>query len=301
MTACHPTPELALIVPVYNEEECVIQVLDEWTRAIRRENIHALFIIIDDGSRDRTLERIRSACQERPDVLLITHQVNQGHGQSCLNGYRKALELKIPRIFQIDSDGQCDPAFFPLIWQARDQACAIYGKRCQRDDGWFRAFVSWALRQFLRIAVQTKLSDSNVPFRLYQSKYLEKALARIPQTFNLANIALAVLLEPMGFVEIPIHFRERMGGRCSVHWIRFAKKAVQLKQDLNQLADATRPNLARTQKALVASRQRPLTRTGRDCPAFSGWVSTFYCRRLCDASELCSNPGMDLSLRGKTR
>jgi dolichol-phosphate mannosyltransferase len=220
-------------------------VVEEWTQVIRRENIHALFIILDDASTDRTLERIRCACQERPDVMLITHQVNHGHGQSCLDGYRKALERKIPRILQIDSDGQCDPAFFPMIWQARDQACAIYGKRRHRDDGWIRVFVSWALRQFLRIAVQTKLSDSNVPYRLYQSKYLAEALTRIPKTFNLANIALALLLEPLGFVEIPIHFRERLGGRCSVHWIRFAQKAIQLQQNLNQLADATRPNLVR--------------------------------------------------------
>ena len=232
----HSTPELALIIPVYNEEECIIQVVEEWTRATRREKIPTLFIIMDDGSTDRTLERITGyTYQERRDDILVIHQVNQGHGQSCLNGYRKAVELKIPRIFQIDSDGQCDPAFFPLIWEARDQACAIYGKRRYRDDGWARIFISWVLRQFLRVAMQTKLSDGNAPFRLYQSKYLEEALTKIPKTFHLANIALALLLEPLGFVEIPIHFRKRQGGQCSVNWIGFARKALQLHQNLSQL------------------------------------------------------------------
>ena len=234
--SCHSPPELALIIPVHNEEECIIQVLEEWTRAIRRKNIPTLFIIVDDGSSDHTLERIKSyADQERRDDILAIHQVNQGHGQSCLNGYRKALELKIPRIFQIDSDGQCDPAFFPLIWEARDQACAIYGKRRHRDDGWGRILISWMLKQFLRAVMQTKLSDSNVPFRLYQSKCLEEALTKIPKTFHLANIALALLLEPMGFVELPIHFRERQGGHSSVNWLGFARKALQLHQNLNQL------------------------------------------------------------------
>jgi glycosyltransferase involved in cell wall biosynthesis len=236
MTSCPSTPELALIIPVYNEEECIIRVLEEWTQAIRREKIPTLFIIVDDGSTDRTLERIKSyADQERRDDILAIPQVNQGHGQSCLDGYRKALELKIPRIFQIDSDGQCDPAFFPLIWAARDQACAIYGKRCQRDDGPSRIFISWVLKQFLRVAMHTRLSDSNVPYRLYQSKYLEEALTKIPKTFHLANIALALLLEPMGFVEIPIYFRGRQGGQSSVRWIGFARKALQLHQNLNQI------------------------------------------------------------------
>ena len=236
MTSCHTVPELALVIPVYNEEECIIQVLEEWTRAIRQENIPTLFIIVDDCSTDHTLERIKSYIhQERRDDILAIHQANQGHGQSCLNGYRKALELNIPRIFQIDSDGQCDPTFFPLIWEARDRACAIYGKRCHRDDGPARVFISWVLRLFLRAAMQTRLSDSNVPFRLYQSKYLEEALTKIPKSFHLANIALALLLEPVGFVEIPIHFRGRQGGRSSVNWIGFVQKALQLHQNLGQL------------------------------------------------------------------
>ena len=236
MTSGNSTPELALIIPVCNEEECIIKVLEEWTRAIRRENIPTLFIVLDDGSTDHTLERIANyTYRERRDDILAIHQVNQGHGQSCLNGYRKALELKIPRVFQIDSDGQCDSAFFPLIWQARDQACAIYGKRRYRDDGPARILISWVLRQFLRVVTRTRLSDSNVPFRLYQSKYLEEALSKIPKTFHLANIAVALLLEPMGFVEIPIHFRNRQGGHPSVNWIGFARKAVQLHQQLGQL------------------------------------------------------------------
>jgi dolichol-phosphate mannosyltransferase len=236
MTSGHSTPELALIIPVYNEEECIIEVLEEWTRAIRRENISTLFIVIDDGSTDHTLERIANyTYRARRDDILAIHQVNQGHGQSCLNGYRKALELKIPRVFQIDSDGQCDPAFFPLIWQARDQACAVYGKRRYRDDGRPRILISWVLRQFLSVVTRTRLSDSNVPFRLYQSKFMEEALGKIPKTFHLANIAMALLLEPMGFVEIPIHFRNRQGGHPSVNWIGFARKAIQLYQDLERL------------------------------------------------------------------
>jgi hypothetical protein len=64
---------------------------------------------------------------------------------------------------------------------------------------------------------------------------MEEALGKIPKTFHLANIAMALLLEPMGFVEIPIHFRNRQGGHPSVNWIGFARKAIQLYQDLERL------------------------------------------------------------------
>ena len=49
--------------------------------------------------------------------LEILDRENRGHGQSCLQGYRIARERGVPWVFQIDSDGQCDPRFFEGLWQ----------------------------------------------------------------------------------------------------------------------------------------------------------------------------------------
>ena len=68
-----------MVIPVYNEEECILRVLEEWTRAVRRQNIPTLFIVVDDCSTDHTLERIKSYIQqERRDDILAIHQFNQG-------------------------------------------------------------------------------------------------------------------------------------------------------------------------------------------------------------------------------
>ena len=86
-----------------------------------------------------------------------------GHGQSCLAGYIEAARMGAPYLFQIDSDGQCDPAGFARVWERRRNAPAIYGRRMTRDDGLARRVISRVLRASLKVARRTRLNDTNVP------------------------------------------------------------------------------------------------------------------------------------------
>lgn len=236
MTASpHSSIDLALVVPVYNEEDCIVAVLQEWRAALKGCLENFVIIVVDDGSTDQTPQKL--AALDWPELRVHRH-TNRGHGQSCLVGYRLAAELPAQWVFQIDSDGQCDPAAFARIWQRRSEAAAIYGRRRQRDDGAARRVISFVLRWFLRLSWHTRLSDANVPYRLYRAEDAAKSSLRVPSTFDLANIGLALLMEPLGFVEEPIHFRDRMGGHPSVRWMGFARKAKRLCHDLKTLRHA---------------------------------------------------------------
>jgi glycosyltransferase involved in cell wall biosynthesis len=229
-----PSPELVLIVPVYNEEDAIVPVLTEWRGELERTVGAGRFsiLVIDDGSTDATPARL--AGLGWPELVVHRHG-NRGHGQSCLVGYIEAARMGAARVFQIDSDGQCDPAGFASVWERRQNAPAIYGRRRSRDDGWARRLISSVLRTSLKIVRQTRLNDTNVPFRLYDAKLAAATAARVPPDFNLANIAMALLLEPSGFEEVPIHFRDRMGGHPTVRLWGFAPKAVRLHRDVFKL------------------------------------------------------------------
>jgi dolichol-phosphate mannosyltransferase len=230
-----PFPDLAIVVPVYNEEDLIVSVLEEWREIIPQYTQNYLFIVIDDGSKDSTPQKLEAL--KWPELRVHRH-ANRGHGQSCLVGYQIATEVGAKYVFQIDSDGQCDPAGFPRVWEKRGQAPAIYGRRIHRGDGFARKVISGVLRQFLRLTQHTRLNDTNVPFRLYQSDTAAAVAKRVPRTFDLANIAIALLLEPLGFIEVPIHFRDRSGGHPSVRWTGFARKALRLRRDLKELRHA---------------------------------------------------------------
>jgi glycosyltransferase involved in cell wall biosynthesis len=173
--------------------------------------------VVDDGSTDATPARL--AALGWPELRVHRHS-NRGHGQSCLVGYIEADRMGATYVFQIDSDGQCDPAGFASVWERREIGGlrlrpADEPRRRERPGG--SSAPSCALS--LKVARGTRLNDTNVPFRLYRAPLAAAAARRVPADFNLANIAMALLLEPEGFVEVPIHFRDRdrrPGGRPDV-------------------------------------------------------------------------------------
>jgi dolichol-phosphate mannosyltransferase len=232
------TPELMIVMPVYNEQASVRKVVLEWFHEVENWTEDFVFLAINDGSTDGTahiLTRLRDQLGPRFEVL---EQKNMGHGQSCLVGYREACRRSIPFVFQIDSDGQCDPQYFFRFWREREKFDVIYGHRIRREDGWRRIVASYVLRTTLLLGARSNCVDANVPYRLMRTIGLEPILRRIPEDFFLANVALAVVLRrerSWRHGSIPIRFRERYGGEPSVGLGRFGEKARELLGQLRSL------------------------------------------------------------------
>ena len=174
---------------------------------------------------------------QNPAVEVRRH-ANRGHGQTCLAGYRVAVERGIPFVFQIDSDGQCIPQFFESVWNLRQNHDVVYGVRTCREDGWRRAFASKILRFFLRVVAGVWCEDANTPYRLMRTECLADVLDRVPPDFFLANIAVAVLLKRNSRCRhafAPIRFAERIGGEPAVPFAKFGHRAHELYQQLRTL------------------------------------------------------------------
>ena len=236
------SPSLIVVMPVFNEMASVRKVVIEWFQEIENWTEDFVFLAINDGSTDNTpalLARLRQQFGSRFEVL---DQENAGHGQSCIHGYRLACARGIPHVFQIDSDGQCDPQYFFKLWRLRDQHDVIYGSRVRRDDGWRRVLASQVLRLTLLAVAGVNCVDANVPYRLMRTRELGAKLDAIPPDFHLANIALAVLLRrdpAWRHAAVPIRFRERYGGEPTVRLGKFGEKAGELTRQLRQLPRST--------------------------------------------------------------
>lgn len=230
--------DLILVMPVFNEQASVRKVVLEWFQEIENWTERFVFLAINDGSKDETqkiLERLKEQLGPRLEIL---NRENRGHGQSCLQGYRIASERNIPWVFQIDSDGQCDPQYFFKFWRNRNKCDIIYGLRYRRDDGWRRVLASQVLRFTLLVASGVWCQDANVPYRLMKTSVLLGKLELIPTTFSLANVALAVVLKKDKAIKesfIPIRFRERYGGEPSVQIGKFGEKAKELIDQLKSI------------------------------------------------------------------
>ncbi len=231
-------PELLVVMPAYNEEAAIEPVLREWCDAVCAQQIRAEFLLIDDGSTDHTAERVQALQSELKLPVELLRQENRGHGQTCLRGYRTALERDVPWILQVDSDGQCDPGYFAALWGKRAQADVVYGVRVRRDDGSQRKLASLVLRGTLLAASGVNCPDANTPYRLMRTRSIAPGLQTIPPEFFLANVALAVQLRRQPGVThdyLPIRFRARRGGTSSVPLRSFGFRALELVKQLRAL------------------------------------------------------------------
>ncbi len=230
--------QLWVVMPVYNEEASVGRVLDEWVTVLRQTVGSFTVFAVNDGSKDRTAQQLEDYRKQCPE-LEILHKPNTGHGQSCVEGYRRAVEGGAEWILQIDSDGQCNAEYFAKFWQARDTFPVVFGYRKKREDGFARWLISRFVSVFTWAATGYWLRDANVPYRLMRRDYLQRALPLIPPTMYLANILLSVLLKRgSDILWVPIVFRERIGGSPSLKAFSFVKHGyrlfIQLKEAMRQ-------------------------------------------------------------------
>jgi dolichol-phosphate mannosyltransferase len=229
------TESLWAVMPVYNEQDSVADVVREWLPVFRDCGVPLTICVLNDGSNDGTHEVIEALRQEVPE-LLIVNKSNTGHGQTCLTGYRMALDAAATWVFQLDSDGQCPAECFRALWTARRNGLAIYGYRRERDDGTLRLLLSRCVGLVGWVSFGVRVKDPNVPFRLMHRDALSNVVERIPSDLHLANVAVALFQErEVGIHWVDITFRERSAGAASVKGLAFLRRGLQLFRQLREL------------------------------------------------------------------
>lgn len=228
-------PELYIIMPAYNEEEFIQLATKEWHEVVKKIGRGSKLIVLNDGSKDSTAQKIELLKDECKDLVLI-NKANSGHGPTCLAGYRYALENKAKWIFQTDSDGQTRAEDFWPLWYKRDDLNFIFGYRRHRGDGGERLLISRVLRIVILLVFHIFVKDANIPFRLMRSSTLKKYIDKIPPAFFLANALLAILLvknkENIKWIEVG--FKKRGGGTPSVSFLRFFKVGLRVIKDFQK-------------------------------------------------------------------
>ena len=91
---------VAVVVPAYNEEALIASTVSTIPDFVDR------IIVVDDGSKDATVERAKDA---DPRVDLIVHEQNQGVGAAIVTGYKRAIAEEMDVTAVMAADGQMDP------------------------------------------------------------------------------------------------------------------------------------------------------------------------------------------------
>ncbi len=219
--------DLTLVMPVYNEEECIESVVSEWLRALDETTVNFHVLLIDDGSRDGTAEILDALAARENAHLSVVHKENSGHGPSILHGYTIAAQNSV-WVFQTDSDGEMPASAFKQLWLSREDYDAVLGIRTNREQNPTRRFISQISRLTVMLLAGNTVKDVNVPYRLIRSTVMQQIIPLIPDNTFAPNVAISGLLhlKQLRVLNIPVDHAHRKTGTVSIIRWRLLRKAA---------------------------------------------------------------------------
>lgn len=100
---------IAAVIPCYNEESQISGVVNSMPEFIDR------IIIIDDKSKDNTVQIVKELSESNSKIVLIQHEINQGVGGAIASGYKWARDNNVDIAVVMAGDGQMDPKHLPSL------------------------------------------------------------------------------------------------------------------------------------------------------------------------------------------
>lgn len=163
---------LALVFPVYNEEDVLPQLMEEVQRFREKNPYVEQVIFVDDGSKDRSVELIKKFTADDKGVVLLQFSRNFGHQLAITAGISL---VKTDAAVILDADLQ-DPldVVEEMVSKWREGFDVVYGQRIKREGE--KSYKLWAASAFYRFF--RWMSDIDMPldtgdFRLISKKVIE--------------------------------------------------------------------------------------------------------------------------------
>jgi glycosyltransferase involved in cell wall biosynthesis len=200
---------VSVIVPCHNEEECI----DEFYRRMRRvlDELDSTFemIFVNDGSTDRTAEKLVAIQDLDEHVVLVDLSRNHGH-QLALSAGLDVTQGK--RVLLIDADLQDPPELLPMMMAAMDAGADVaYARRISRaGESRFKRATAGFFYRLLRWLSQTELPIDTGDFRLMSGQVAD-ILQQMPEPHRF----LRGMVAWVGFRQVAVdyHRDSRFAGK----------------------------------------------------------------------------------------
>jgi len=196
------SPAISVVVPLFNEEENVPLLQTELTSALAGLDYEIIFV--DDGSVDRTVERIAVS----PEVRVIRFEENAGQSAALYAGLQAA---RGGVAVLIDGDLQNDPADIrQLLAAIEDGADLACGYRVQRKDTMVKRLTSWIAN-----AVRSRFTKDGVRDTGCTLKAIRRECIAALIPFKGMHRFIPALVKGGGYTlaEIPVNHRPRKFGQ----------------------------------------------------------------------------------------
>jgi glycosyltransferase involved in cell wall biosynthesis len=218
------TPDISIVIPLRDEEANVLALHEELTVALERLERPYEVILIDDGSRDRTFDRLAEVQARDPRVRVVRFETNFGQTAAFAAGFARA---RAPLIVTADGDLQTDPADIPRMLRIAEQGFdVVVGWRKERKDGYLTRHLpsvvaNWLLSRVTGIA----LHDNGCSLKVFRASVVKPL-----RLSHGMHRYLPVLASQIGgrITEVVVSHRPRRHGRSKYGLSRTFRVVVDL-------------------------------------------------------------------------
>ncbi|MBW3020475.1 glycosyltransferase family 2 protein, partial [Candidatus Woesearchaeota archaeon] len=186
------------LICAYNEEETI-------ARAVGRTACFIPTYVIDDGSKDKTMENAK-----RAGAFVYSHETNRGKGDALKTGFEHFFKTNYEAIITLDADLQHPPEYIPQFIEKLDQNYdAVIGKR---DFSTISVPLSRKIGNRLDSKILSKLLGQEIPdpqngFRAFKKETLEKIIPNLTNSGFPYELELLIKMTKerykIGWQEIP--------------------------------------------------------------------------------------------------
>ena len=201
--------ELSVVIPVYNEEENLPHLWPELRSVLEPMGLAFEVVFVDDGSRDRSAELIRSFREADPRVRLVRLKANAGETAATDAGFKSARGRWV---VTMDADLQNDPHDIPALLSHLDRWDAVTGWRTKRGEGdsIVRRISSRVANRVRNRISDESIQDSGCTFRAFRRECLRGLVL-----YRGFHRFVPTLLKMRGYrvIEVPVRNRPRRYGQ----------------------------------------------------------------------------------------
>jgi len=193
-------PKYSFVIPIYNEEETLAELYRRISAVMEKMDGSVELILINDGSRDRTLELLRELHAQDSRICYLSFARNFGHQIAVTAG----LNFSTGKIVVVmDGDLQDPPELIiDMVEQWRQGYQVVYAQRTQRrKEGWFKRLPAYMYYRILR-----HLADVDIPIDTGDFCLMDRCVVDVLNAMPERNRYIRGLRAWIGFKQTAVKF-----------------------------------------------------------------------------------------------
>lgn len=211
-----PLRLLSVVIPARDEEGCIASTVQHLNLELRLQKIPHEIVVVDDGSKDRTWERLSELKAAMPELKPTRNEERNGFGMAIRWGINFSQGDALVVMMADESDDFRDVVrYWTLLNEGYD---CVFGSRFIKGGGvidypWFKLRLNRFANFFIRLVFGIKLNDTTNAFKAYRRSTLDGCRPFLSPHFNLTvELPLKAIIRGYTWTVIPTTWRNRRTG-----------------------------------------------------------------------------------------